>query len=146
MRGSLYGLSAGECLGLNFYTLPEICFHSALGKTGAAVGTQAFTPIQNNLGKRYVSTHILSHSLYLNAFRWTFIIAAICGVTGILITYFFIPDMTDIDLADEDAEFLQYLAENGWDGHVGEDDEGALVKPSVESGAVNSKEGLDEKA
>lgn len=26
--------------------------------------------------------------------RWTFIIAAICGVTGILVTYFFVPDMT----------------------------------------------------
>ena len=34
VRGTCYGLSA------------------ALGKTGAAVGTQAFTPIQNNLGKR----------------------------------------------------------------------------------------------
>lgn len=44
VRGTCYGISA------------------ALGKTGAAVGTEAFTPIQNNLGK-----------------RWTFIIAAICG-------------------------------------------------------------------
>ena len=35
-RGTCYGLSA------------------ALGKTGAAVGTQAFTPIQNNLGKKSV--------------------------------------------------------------------------------------------
>lgn len=35
-RGTLYGLSA------------------AIGKVGAAVGTQAFTPIQNNLGKRCV--------------------------------------------------------------------------------------------
>ncbi|KAI0094981.1 MFS Git1p-like glycerophosphoinositol permease [Irpex rosettiformis] len=36
VRGTCYGLSA------------------AIGKTGAAVGTQAFTPIQNNLGKKYV--------------------------------------------------------------------------------------------
>lgn len=35
-RGTLYGLSA------------------AIGKVGAAVGTQAFTPIQNNLGKKCV--------------------------------------------------------------------------------------------
>ncbi|KAG8219895.1 MFS general substrate transporter [Butyriboletus roseoflavus] len=35
VRGTCYGISA------------------AIGKTGAAVGTQAFTPIQNNLGKRY---------------------------------------------------------------------------------------------
>ena len=33
-RGTCYGLSA------------------AIGKTGAAVGTQAFTPIQNHLGKK----------------------------------------------------------------------------------------------
>ncbi|KAI5124631.1 hypothetical protein M0805_004240 [Coniferiporia weirii] len=92
VRGTCYGLSA------------------ALGKTGAAVGTQAFTPIQNNLGK-----------------KWTFIIAAICGVTGIIVTYFFVPDMTGVDLAVEDAAFLKYLADNGWEGEVGEDDDRALV-------------------
>ncbi|KAJ3553886.1 hypothetical protein NM688_g3385 [Phlebia brevispora] len=87
VRGTCYGLSA------------------ALGKTGAALGTQAFTPIQNNLGK-----------------KWTFIIEAICGVVGILVTYFFVPDMTGVDLADEDRKFMEYLAENGWEGDVGEDD------------------------
>ncbi|KZT30475.1 MFS general substrate transporter [Neolentinus lepideus HHB14362 ss-1] len=92
VRGTCYGLSA------------------ALGKTGAAVGTQAFTPIQNNLGK-----------------RWTFIIAAICGITGILITYFFVPDLTGKDLAVEDAKFMQYLIDNGWEGEVGEDDDKGLI-------------------
>ena len=43
-------LSAGETVSI-FIPLPETCLHSALGKMGAAVGTQAFTPIQNNLGK-----------------------------------------------------------------------------------------------
>lgn len=74
----------------------DILGSAAVGKAGAAVGTQVFTPIQNNLGK-----------------RWTFIIAAICGISGILVTYFFVPDMTGKDLAEEDAKFLQYLAENG---------------------------------
>ncbi|OAX44721.1 MFS general substrate transporter [Rhizopogon vinicolor AM-OR11-026] len=92
IRGTCYGLSA------------------AIGKTGAAVGTQAFTPIQNNLGK-----------------QWTFIIAAICGVTGVLVTYLCVPDMTGVDLADEDAKFMKYLAENGWEGHVGEGDEKELI-------------------
>ena len=55
--------------------------------------------------------------------RWTFIIAAICGVTGILVTYFFVPDMTGVDLADEDEKFLKYLADNGWEGEVGDDEE-----------------------
>ncbi|TDL28370.1 MFS general substrate transporter [Rickenella mellea] len=92
VRGTCYGLSA------------------AIGKTGAAVGTQAFTPIQNHLGK-----------------RWTFIIAAICGITGILVTYFFVPDMTGVDLADEDAAFMKYLADNGWEGQIGEEDNRVLV-------------------
>jgi len=92
IRGTCYGISA------------------AIGKTGAAVGTQAFTPIQNNLGK-----------------RWTFIIAAICGITGVLVTYLCVPDMTGVDLADEDAKFMKYLADNGWEGHVGEDDETEMI-------------------
>ncbi|TCD69968.1 permease [Steccherinum ochraceum] len=95
VRGTCYGLSA------------------AIGKTGAAIGTQAFTPIQNNLGK-----------------KWTFIIAAICGVTGILVSYFFVPDMTGVDLADEDRKFLEYLAENGWEGDVGEEDDSVYTEES----------------
>ncbi|EJF66991.1 MFS Git1p-like glycerophosphoinositol permease [Dichomitus squalens LYAD-421 SS1] len=103
VRGTCYGLSA------------------ALGKTGAAVGTQAFTPIQVHLGK-----------------KWTFIIAAICGVTGILVTYFFVPDMTGVDLAEEDEKFLKYLAENGWEGEVGEDEDG-LVDDDSSSVSVEKK-------
>ncbi|KAF8520353.1 MFS Git1p-like glycerophosphoinositol permease [Hysterangium stoloniferum] len=104
VRGTLYGISA------------------AIGKTGAAVGTQAFTPIQTNLGK-----------------KWTFIVAAICGISGILVTYFFVPDMTGVDLADEDAKFMEYLAANGWEGHVGEDDAGALIKADTESDELTEK-------
>ncbi|KAK7694881.1 hypothetical protein QCA50_002069 [Cerrena zonata] len=100
IRGTCYGLSA------------------AIGKTGAAVGTQAFTPIQTHLGK-----------------KWTFIIAAICGVTGIIVTYFFVPDMTGVDLADEDRKFMEYLAENGWEGDIGEDEE--LVDDDVSSESVS---------
>jgi hypothetical protein len=59
--------------------------------------------------------------------RWTFIIAAICGVTGILVTYFFVPDMTGVDLAEEDALFMEYLERNGWEGSVGEDEEKDLI-------------------
>ncbi|KAL6310057.1 major facilitator superfamily domain-containing protein [Sparassis latifolia] len=105
IRGTCYGLSA------------------AIGKTGAAVGTQAFTPIQTNLGK-----------------KWTFIIAAICGVAGILVTYFFVPDKTGVDLADEDAKWLAYLKEQGWEGEIGEDD---VMKLTREDSA--SDEGTLEK-
>lgn len=93
IRGTCYGLSA------------------AIGKTGAAVGTQAFTPIQTNLGK-----------------KWTFIIAAICGIVGILVTYFFVQDMTGVDLAVEDEKWLVYLKEQGWEGEVGEDEDELKLK------------------
>ncbi|KZV93275.1 MFS Git1p-related glycerophosphoinositol permease [Exidia glandulosa HHB12029] len=86
VRGTCYGLSA------------------AIGKAGAAVGTQAFLPIQNHLGKRF-----------------TFIIAACCGVAGILVTWFFVPNLTGEDLAREDEEFEAFLTKHGWQGEVGED-------------------------
>lgn len=92
VRGTCYGLSA------------------AIGKAGAAIGTQAFTPIQNNLGK-----------------RWTFIIAAICGVAGVLVTYFFVEDLSGEDLSERDTRFRAYLVEHGWDGEMGEDDLKALA-------------------
>ena len=92
VRGTCYGISA------------------AIGKTGAAVGTQAFTPIQTNLGK-----------------RWTFIVAAICGVVGVLVTYFFVEDLTGEDLGERDKRFRTYLVENGWDGEMGEEDLKALA-------------------
>lgn len=54
--------------------------------------------------------------------------------------------MTGVDLADEDAKFLKYLTDNGWEGDVGEDDDMAFVQKSIES--RNSEEGeenVDEK-
>ncbi|ESZ91735.1 putative metabolite transport protein [Sclerotinia borealis F-4128] len=87
VRGTCYGISA------------------AMGKVGAAVGTQVFTPIQTHLGK-----------------RWTFIIAAICGVVGMLVTYFFVEDLTGEDLGVRDEKFRAYLVEHGWDGEMGERD------------------------
>lgn len=99
VRGTCYGLSA------------------AVGKAGAAIGTQAFTPIQNNLGK-----------------RWTFIIAAICGVVGILVTYFFVENLSGEDLGKRDERFRAYLVANGWDGEMGEDDLKALADDGQEPG------------
>lgn len=123
------------------------------------MGTQAFTPIQNNLGKKYVTLTILLNEFHnvLTFYRWTFIIAAICGVTGILVTYFFVPDMTGwsifilgptvvlidtflgVDLADEDRKFMQYLADNGWEGEIGEDEDLVDDDTSSESVSVDKK-------
>ncbi|PCH44776.1 hypothetical protein WOLCODRAFT_154813 [Wolfiporia cocos MD-104 SS10] len=55
--------------------------------------------------------------------KWTFIIAAICGVVDVLVTYFFVPDMTGQDVAEEDERFMRYLAENESTGEVGKDGE-----------------------
>lgn len=46
---------------------------AAIGKVGAVVGTETFNPIKIHLGQ-----------------RWTFIIAALCGLLGIFVAYFFI--------------------------------------------------------
>lgn len=87
-------------------------FSAAIGKVGAALGTQAFTPIQNHLGK-----------------RWTFIIAALCGVVGVLVTRFFVRDLQGEDLALEDQNFRAYLVAHGWVGEMGED---GLKAPATE--------------
>lgn len=96
VRGTCYGISA------------------ALGKTGAAVGTQAFTPIQDNLGD-----------------RWTFIIGAICGVVGVLVTWILVPEVSGDDLALEDEKFRAFLVSRGWDGVMGEDDLQALADEGI---------------
>lgn len=72
-------------------------FSAAIGKTGAALGTQAFTPIQAHLGKRY-----------------TFIIAACCGLVGVLLAFFFVEDKGKDKLEKEDEAWRQYLVENGY--------------------------------
>ncbi|KAF2089372.1 MFS general substrate transporter, partial [Saccharata proteae CBS 121410] len=84
VRGTCYAISA------------------ALGKTGAAVGTEAFTPIKEHLGQ-----------------RWTFFIAAIVGAVGMAVYWFLIEDMTDAKLAEQDVEFERYLRECGWGGSLG---------------------------
>ncbi|CAG8908503.1 unnamed protein product [Penicillium egyptiacum] len=102
VRGTCYGLSA------------------AIGKAGAAIGTQAFQPIKDRLGN-----------------KWTFIIAAICGVVGILVTFFFVPDLTGEDLRLRDEKFRAYLVSNGWDGDMGEGDLQAAADQAMAPGLPN---------
>jgi hypothetical protein len=33
-----------------------------------------------------------------------------------------------VDLADEDAQFMEYLESNGWEGAVGEGEDMALIE------------------
>lgn len=113
-RGTAYGLSA------------------AIGKTGAAVGTEAFRPIQNNLGKKVSCLFVLCSSflalelilasflLKLHFIQWTFIISAIIGVLGVAIALLLVPDTTKLNLEDEDEKWRQYLLKNGWDSQMGD--------------------------
>lgn len=75
---------------------------AAIGKVGAVVGTKTFAPIQKNLGD-----------------RWTFIIAAICGLAGVLVTFIFVPHLKEEDLMEEDVKFKNYLIDQGWKGKFG---------------------------
>ncbi|KAI9826582.1 MAG: Plasma membrane permease, mediates uptake of glycerophosphoinositol and glycerophosphocholine [Thelocarpon impressellum] len=106
VRGTCYGISA------------------AIGKAGAAIGTEAFLPIQRNLGK-----------------RWTFIIAALCGIAGVLVTYFFIPDISGADLSEEDERFRLYLVKNGWVGEMGELDLKAAAGDGIPAEIVQEDAG-----
>ena len=45
--------------------------------------------------------------------------------------------MAGVDLADEDQKFMKYLAENGWEGDVGEDD--ATLDDSSSEGAIEKR-------
>jgi len=78
VRGMGYGISAG------------------FGKTGAAIGTQVFTPIQDAAGKAA-----------------TFHVAGGIGVIGMII-YWFLPEGRSVDLRSMDAEFEAYLEEKGY--------------------------------
>ena len=55
-------------------------------------------------------------------------------------TYFFVPDLTGVDLADEDVKFMKYLADNGWEGEVGEDDDKNLIVDNHEEGGSKADE------
>lgn len=69
---------------------------TAFGRTGAAVGTQCFTPLQQTAGKSA-----------------TFYLAGAMAVLG-MIVYWFLPESGNLDLEEEDRSLREYLAENGF--------------------------------
>ncbi|OGM43396.1 inorganic phosphate transporter [Aspergillus bombycis] len=83
-------------------------FAAAVGKAGASIGTEVFTPILN------------SFDTTAKGQQAVFLIASAFTVVGGLIAWFLIPDMSR-ELEDEDARFKAYLEENGYDvSHYGE--------------------------
>ncbi|AGO14179.1 AaceriAER386Wp [[Ashbya] aceris (nom. inval.)] len=81
----------GTCYGIS----------AAIGKLGAVVGTESFQPIRNRLGPSY-----------------TFIIAAICGILGVVVSWIFVPHLREQDLMENDIKFYNYLLANGWTGSL----------------------------
>ena len=75
---------------------------AAVGKAGAAIGTQVFTPIQNSLGSG------------LKGQQGVFLIGSAFAIVGGLIAWVLIPDMGR-ELESEDSRFRRYLEENGFD-------------------------------
>ena len=49
--------------------------------------------------------------------------------------------MTGVDLADEDAAFLKFLFDIGWEGEIGEDDGRALVTNGNNYEEYNNEKG-----
>lgn len=90
IRGTMYGLSA------------------ALGKTGAAIGTQVFKPILSALIERTGDP--------LKAQGYLFIIGSCIGILGGIITLLFIPNESKSS-EELDNEFRKILQENGYDTH-----------------------------
>ncbi|KAI7884928.1 putative metabolite transport protein [Lichtheimia hyalospora FSU 10163] len=89
IRGTMYGLSA------------------AIGKAGAAIGTQIFKPILNALIERTGDE--------IKAQGYVFIIGACIAFLGGLLTLFFVPHMNDEKMQEQDAEFRGYLEAHGYD-------------------------------
>ncbi|GFF43595.1 probable metabolite transport protein GIT1 [Aspergillus udagawae] len=81
---------------------------AAVGKAGAAIGTEVFTPIQNSFDSTFKGQQAV------------FLIGSGFAVLGGLCSWFLIPDMSR-ELETEDARFKAYLEENGYDiSHYGE--------------------------
>ncbi|KAH7485960.1 Glycerophosphoinositol permease 1 [Fusarium oxysporum f. sp. matthiolae] len=82
-------------------------FAAAMGKAGAAIGTQAFTPIQDSFSDKQ------------RGIQAVFLIGAAFAAVGGLVAWFLIPDK-DKELESEDAQFRLYLEQNGYKGSFGD--------------------------
>ncbi|KIV82677.1 hypothetical protein PV11_04771 [Exophiala sideris] len=77
-------------------------FAAAVGKAGAAIGTQVFLPIQNSFADD------------IKGQQGIFLIGSAFVILGGFVSWFLIPDK-EKDLESEDERFRAYLQENGYD-------------------------------
>ncbi|KAG0179328.1 hypothetical protein DFQ29_002242 [Apophysomyces sp. BC1021] len=89
IRGTFYGLSA------------------AMGKAGAAIGTQVFKPILLELTARVGDP--------VKAQGYVFIIGSCVGILGGILTLLFVPQLNKQKMDEQDIEFRKLLSENGYD-------------------------------
>jgi hypothetical protein len=96
------GVSTFLCAAESFPT-PLRChflgFAAAVGKAGASIGTEVFTPIQESFGG---DVHRGQQAVFLIGSAFT--------VVGAVVAWWLIPDMER-----EDERFRVYLEENGYD-------------------------------
>ncbi|KAL0066317.1 hypothetical protein AAF712_006748 [Marasmius tenuissimus] len=85
-----------------FQSFLSVGFSAAVGKAGAAVGTEVFPIIM----KQFPTALKGQQAIFLVG-------SAIC-IVGAALVWFLIPDM-DSQLENEDTKFKKYLEENGWD-------------------------------
>ena len=95
-------------------------FAAAVGKAGAAVGTEVFTPIQNSFSDDFKGTQAV------------FLIGAAFALVGGIIAWVFIPN-NHLALESEDAKFREYLAANGYSGSFGESLEEELKSTTLKA-------------
>lgn len=88
-------------------------FAAAVGKAGAAIGTEVFTPIQD------------SFSDAQKGVQGVFLIGSAFALVGGIVAWTLIPDR-ERELEGEDARFRAYLAEHGYEGSFGESLEAEL--------------------
>ncbi|CAG7956235.1 unnamed protein product [Penicillium salamii] len=69
---------------------------TAFGRTGAAVGTQCFTPLQDAAGNSS-----------------TFFLAGGVAILGMMV-YYLLPESRDLDLEQEDKDLQEYLLQHGF--------------------------------
>ncbi|KAK4903713.1 hypothetical protein LTR66_017989 [Elasticomyces elasticus] len=69
---------------------------TAFGRTGAAVGTQCFTPLQDRAGNSS-----------------TFYLAGGVAILGMMV-YYLLPESRDLDLEQEDKDLQEYLLQHGF--------------------------------
>ncbi|KAJ5150836.1 uncharacterized protein N7482_010088 [Penicillium canariense] len=92
--GATIGLISSECFPTAMRGM-GYGIATAFGRTGAAVGTECFSPLQDHAGSKS-----------------TFYLAGGVAILGILV-YCLLPESSRLDLAEEDRALEEFLAERG---------------------------------